>query len=72
MAFLDDFRAQVDAAKPSCKRCGAVSDAKITYTERIGRRNIWSEEHTCVNHAVSAIDRIGSIGRIVEMKWLAP
>ena len=70
MAFLDDFRAQVEAAKPKCKRCGAVSAAKITYSERYGRREMWSEEHTCLDHAVSTLDRLKQIGFIIEVKWL--
>ncbi|WP_341244988.1 hypothetical protein C5142_16395 [Rhodococcus sp. BGS-1C] len=70
MAFLDDFRAQVEAAKPKCKRCGAVSVAKITYSERYGGREMWSEEHTCLDHANSALDHIKRVGFIIETKWL--
>ncbi|WP_206511952.1 hypothetical protein [Rhodococcus sp. KRD197] len=70
MAFLDDFRAQVEAAKPKCKRCGAVSIAKITYSQNYSGRDIWSEEHTCLDHANDLFERIKRGAILLETKWL--
>ncbi|ANQ74420.1 hypothetical protein AOT96_29095 [Rhodococcus sp. 008] len=70
MGFLDDFTAQVEAAKPKCKRCGAVSAAKITYTQKAGHRSTWAEQHTCLDHAVDAIDHLHSISNVIDVKWL--
>lgn len=44
--------------------------AKITYSQNYSGRDIWSEEHTCLDHANDLFERIKRGAILLETKWL--